>query len=119
MSPELPAVTVGAQGGSDGPRWTEGLSPERPSSLSSPPRLPPLGTRPECWSPVPSSDWYILPNYYFVQPSTAEGEKIRGREERAETSIMKFLNHRAPAVNIFPDSKSIKYCFIPQAISNV
>lgn len=53
---------------------------------------------------------HILPNYYFVQLLTAEGE-IRGREKKAETSIMKFYN-------IFPASESIKYCFITQQTSN-
>lgn len=89
------------------PSTQAAASPDRPSVLvPGPPELP-------------RSYWYIPPNYYFVQPFTVEGEKIRGREEKAETSIMKFLNHRAPAVNIFPASKSIKYCFIPQLISNV
>lgn len=33
---------------------------------------------------------YILPNYYFVPFSAEEREKVRGREEKAKTSVMAF-----------------------------
>lgn len=45
---------------------------------------------PECPQPSQGTPLHILPNYYFVQLFTAEGEKRLGERKRAETSIMKF-----------------------------